>query len=267
MNIAEHVAADLNQPVAFFSLEMSKEELVLRLLSSRANVDGQKLRKGMASREEIKRITEAAGYLYTVPLYIDDSPGLRVLDLRAKARRLYMRHSIKLLLVDYLQLMSGPGAEESRQVEVANISRSLKAVARELRIPVLAVAQLRRPAVNQPRDMMPQLSDLRESGAIEQDADVVLLLDRQSTRLKPGSPDYDAVANEAELIIAKQRNGPTGLVKLVWQREFTRFRAWSPREGPAPSAASGAASGGADLVQYGSEAEVAPGPDSQEAPF
>jgi replicative DNA helicase len=223
LNIAEHVAADLRQPVAFFSLEMSKEELALRLLSSRARIDGQKIRKGMLSASEARSIQDVASVLYEVPLYIDDSPGMRVLDLRAKARRLYMRHSIKLLVVDYLQLMSAPGAE-SRQVEVANISRGLKALARELKIPVLAVAQLRRPAPNQPHTAVPQLSDLRESGAIEQDADVVMLLDRAATRLKPdNSEEYRHALNQAELIVAKQRNGPTGLVPLTWRYQFTRF--------------------------------------------
>jgi replicative DNA helicase len=173
-----------------------------------------------------------------------------VLDLRAKARRLYLKHEIKLIIVDYLQLMTAPDSE-SRQVEVSNISRGLKALARELKVPVLAVAQLRRPAPNQPREgVVPQLSDLRESGAIEQDADVVLMLDREATRLKPGTPEYDAVAGQAELIIAKQRNGPTGLVKLTWLREYTRFESWSPREGGPPA---GAASGGAQYEQVGAE--------------
>jgi replicative DNA helicase len=235
MNIAEHVACDNRIPVAFFSLEMSKEELALRLLSSRARVDGQRLRKGILSHDEATRVKDTGQFLYETPLYIDDTPALRVLDLRAKARRLYLKHEVKLIVVDYLQLMTAPGSE-SRQVEVANISRGLKALARELRVPVLAVAQLRRPAPNQPREgVVPQLSDLRESGAIEQDADVVLMLDREATRLKFGTPEYDAVANYAELIIAKQRNGPTGLVKLTWMREFTRFETWSPREDKAPS--------------------------------
>jgi len=246
LNIAEHVVCHLNQAVAFFSLEMSKEELALRLLSSRGEVDGQRIRKGMLSEAEAKRVRDAAAFLYTVPLYIDDSPGMRVLDLRAKARRLYLRHNVKLIIVDYLQLMSGPGADESRQVEVANISRGLKALARELRIPLLAVAQLRRPAPNQPREgAIPQISDLRESGAIEQDADVVLLLDRSATRMKPDdSPEYRQALGEAELIIGKQRNGPTGLVKLTWQREYTRFRSWSPRDSEAPPAER------ANLTQY-----------------
>ncbi|MBM4019507.1 MAG: replicative DNA helicase [Planctomycetes bacterium] len=245
LNIAEHVGVDLAQPVAFFSLEMSKEELALRLLSSRARVDGQRLRKGMLSHAEAERVRDAGKRLYETPIFIDDSPALRILDLRAKARRLYLRQGIKLIIVDYLQLMTSPGSE-SRQVEVANISRGLKALARELKVPVLAVAQLRRPVPGQPHGAVPQLSDLRESGAIEQDADVVLMLDREATRLKPGTPEYDAVAGQAELLIAKQRNGPTGLVHLTWLREFTRFENFSPREAEAPAAAAAPS----DLQQY-----------------
>ena len=274
LNIAEHVACDARIPVAFFSLEMSKEELALRLLSSRARVDAQRLRKGILSDPETARIRDAGEYLYQTPLYIDDTAALRVLDLRAKARRLYLRHDVKLIVVDYLQLMSAPGSE-SRQVEVANISRGLKALARELKVPVLAVAQLRRPAPNQPREgVVPQLSDLRESGAIEQDADVVLLLDREATRLKFGTPQYDEVANKAELYIAKQRNGPTGLVNLTWIREYTRFETWSPREGPAPAAGSAGyvqvgAEGGSDADEDrgAGEEEAAPPPGGAPAPF
>ena len=274
LNIAEHVACNARVPVAFFSLEMSKEELALRLLSSRSRVDGQRLRKGILSDAEAARIRDAGEYLYQTPLYIDDTAALRVLDLRAKARRLYLRHDVKLIIVDYLQLMNSPRSE-SRQVEVANISRGLKALARELKVPVLAVAQLRRPALNQPREgVIPQLSDLRESGAIEQDADVVLLLDREATRHKFGTPEYEAVANKADLYVAKQRNGPTGLVNLTWIREFTRFETWSPREGPAPAAgeagyeqpgAQGGSYAGED--QGAGEQEAAPPPGGAPAPF
>jgi len=273
LNIAEHVACDTRMPVAFFSLEMSKEELVLRLLSSRARVDGQRLRKGVLSDAEATRVKDACDYLYKTPLYIDDTAALRVLDLRAKARRLCQRHDIKLIVVDYLQLMTSPGSE-SRQVEVSNISRGLKALARELGMPVLAVAQLRRPAPNQPREgVVPQLSDLRESGAIEQDADVVLMLDREATRLKFGTPEYEAVANKAELYIAKQRNGPTGLVNLTWIREYTRFETWSPREGPAPATTgAGYEQVGAEGGSYANEdagaasEETAPPPSGAPAP-
>jgi replicative DNA helicase len=226
LNFAEHIAVDQNQPVAFFSLEMSREELALRLLSSRARVDGQKLRKGQLSTPEVRKIMEVADYLYKAPLYIDDTPALRVLDLRAKARRLMARHGIKLIICDYLQLMSSPGAE-SRQVEVSTISRGLKALGRELRIPILAVAQLRRESEehNQPR-----LSDLRESGALEQDADVVMLIHREEMRHPLGTPEREEHRGKAELIIAKQRNGPTGLLKLTWLRQYARFEPSSDRE-------------------------------------
>jgi len=229
LNIAEHVAVDAEQPVAFFSMEMSKSELVLRLLSSRAEVDGQRLRKGDVPVEKARLIVQkVVPYLSNKPLYIDDTPGLRVIDLRAKCRRLLARYNIRLVVVDYLQLMSSPGAE-SRQVEVSNISRGLKALARELDLPVLAVAQLRRASEEHKR---PLLSDLRESGALEQDADVVLLLHREAMRHAPGTPEYRQALGEAELIIAKQRNGPTDMLRLTWQRQFTRFQTWSPREAP-----------------------------------
>ncbi len=226
LNLAEHVAVDNRVPVAFFSLEMSKSELALRLLSSRAHVDGQKLRKGQLSTEEVGRVQEAAPLLYEVPLFIDDTPAIRVLDLRAKARRLIARHEVKLILVDYLQLMSAPRAE-NRQVEVATISRGLKALARELDIPIVALAQLRRETEEHKR---PRLSDLRESGAIEQDADVVLLLHREEMRHAPGTPEHEETRGQSELIIAKQRNGPTGVVRLTFRRELTRFESWYPQE-------------------------------------
>jgi len=229
LNIAEHIAVDNHKPVAFFSLEMSKEELVMRLLSSRGEVDGQKLRKGQLSTAKARHINrEIVEVLKVAPLYIDDTAGLRVIDLRAKARRLLARHSIECIIVDYLQLMTSPGAE-SRQVEVSNISRGLKALARELNLPVLAVAQLRRESEEHKR---PRLADLRESGAIEQDADVVLLLHREEMRHSPGTQEHEQARGQAELIIAKQRNGPRDLLRLTWQHQYTRFRTWSPREAP-----------------------------------
>jgi len=264
LNIAEHVAVDSGRPVAFFSLEMSKEELALRLISSRGRVDGQALRKANVSAQQQRHIVQdVLTVLQEAPLYIDDTAGLRVIDLRAKARRLVQRHDIQLIIVDYLQLMSAPGAE-SRQVEVASISRGLKALARELSLPVLAIAQLRRESEEHKR---PRLSDLRESGAIEQDADVVLLLHREYTG---GGADEDA-ANAArgggptdykgpKLIIAKQRNGPTGDIRLVWHRQFTRFENWSPRE----------AGTGGRVEQYVVSGGAAPPPDEAdeaEPPF
>ncbi len=267
LNIAEHVAVDENRPVAFFSLEMSKEELAVRLLSARAEVDSQKLRKGqLATREARRVVQDVLPVLSSAPLFIDDTAGLRVIDLRAKARRLVSRHRIELIIVDYLQLMTSPGAE-SRQVEVAGISRGLKALARELNVPLLAVAQLRRESEGHNR---PRLSDLRESGAIEQDADVVLLLHREAMRHVPGSPEYERARGTAELIIAKQRNGPTDTIRLTWQPEFTRFRTWSPREAPEEAAASGTYGGG--MEQYGVPAgggapEPAPDEVDDDTPF
>ena len=256
LNIAEHAAVDEGRPVAFFSLEMSKEELAVRLIASRAEVDGQRLRKGqLAAREGQHVVQDVLPVLSDSPLYIDDTAGLRVIDLRAKARRLLARHHIELIIVDYLQLMSSPGAE-SRQVEVAAISRGLKGLARELSIPVLAVAQLRRESEEHRR---PRLSDLRESGAIEQDADVVLLLHREAMRHAPGTQEHDQHRGTAELIIAKQRNGPTDMLRLTWQRQYTRFRTWSPREAPP----------GAAVEQYAVADGGGPSgePDEDEAPF
>jgi len=252
LNIAEHVAVDLEKPVAFFSIEMSREALALRLLSSRAKVDGQKLRKGMLSNDEAAKVRDAASRLYEVPLYIDDSPGLRVIDLRAKARRLVARHKIELIIVDYLQLMTSGQREENRQVEVSNISRGLKSLARELRLPLLAISQLRRESEER---NLPRLSDLRESGAIEQDADVVMLLHREEMRHRPGTAEHREAQGKADLIIAKQRNGPVGTIPLTWMWQYTRFMPASPREGPGP----------AEAAPYGA-AGVAAG-DEDEAPY
>ena len=252
LNIAEHIAVDLEKPVAFFSIEMSREALALRLLSSRAKVDGQKLRKGMLSDAEAKTVIDVGGYLCKAPLFIDDTPGLRIIDLRAKARRLVARHKIELIVVDYLQLMTSGQREENRQVEVANISRGLKSLARELRLPLLAISQLRRESEER---NLPRLSDLRESGAIEQDADVVMLLHREEMRHRPGTAEYREAQGKADLIIAKQRNGPVGTIPLTWMWQYTRFEAFSPREGPGPAeaepyGATGVAAGEEDEAPY-----------------
>jgi len=250
LNIAEHVAVDLEKPVAFFSIEMSREALALRLLSSRARVDGQRLRKGTLSNDEAAKVRDAASRLYEVPLYIDDTPGLRIIDLRAKARRLVARHKIELIIVDYLQLMTSGQREENRQVEVSNISRGLKSLARELHLPLLAISQLRRESEER---NLPRLSDLRESGAIEQDADVVMLLHREEMRHRPGTAEYREAQGKADLIIAKQRNGPVGMISLTWMWQYTRFMPASPREGPGP----------AEAAPYGA-AGVAAGEEDQE---
>jgi replicative DNA helicase len=216
--MAEHAAVDRGIPVAFFSLEMSKEQCVMRLLCSQARVDASKVRTGMLASSEWPMLTRAAAKLSNVPFYIDDTPAISSLELRAKARRLKSAHDIRLIVVDYLQLMRGSTSRvENRQQEISEISRSLKALARELQIPVIAISQLSR-AVESRESRRPQLSDLRESGAIEQDADVVVLLMRE---------DYYEPKPEnlglAEVNIAKQRNGPTGLVKLRFFKEYIRF--------------------------------------------
>ncbi len=216
-SIAEHVGVVEKLPVAFFSLEMSKEQLVQRILCSHARVDAHKVRTGFLSQADWPRLVSAAGKLSEAPIYIDDSPGISVLELRAKARRLKAQYDIKLIILDYLQLMQGPARSENRQQEISEISRSLKALARELNVSLMAISQLSR-AVEQRSDHRPQLSDLRESGAIEQDADLVLLLLRE---------EYYNPTEEnkglAEIIIAKQRNGPVGNLTLTFMGEYMRF--------------------------------------------
>jgi replicative DNA helicase len=214
--IAEHVSMVSNQPVAFFSLEMSKEQLVQRMLCSHARVNSQHVRTGYLSHTDWPKLTSAAGKISEAPLFIDDTPGMSVLELRAKARRLKSQHGLSLVVVDYLQLMEGR-SKESRQQEISEISRSLKALARELKTPVIAISQLSR-AVESRTGNRPQLSDLRESGAIEQDADVVVFLFREEY-YNPTEENR----NKAEAILAKQRNGPTGSCDLVFLKDWTRF--------------------------------------------
>lgn len=218
LNIIEHASILEKIPTAFFSLEMSKEQLVQRLLCSHARVDAHKVRTGYLSPSDWPLLTTAAGKLSQAPIFIDDTPGISVLELRAKARRLKAHNNIGLVVLDYLQLMRGAGSEESRQQEISEISRSLKALARELDVPVIGISQLSR-AVENRMDHRPQLSDLRESGAIEQDADVVVLLMREEYY----NPTDDRNKGIAEAIIAKQRNGPVGTVKLAFIKEYTRF--------------------------------------------
>ncbi|MFB3918768.1 MAG: replicative DNA helicase [Candidatus Velamenicoccus archaeovorus] len=217
INILEHASIIEKIPTAFFSLEMSKEQLVQRLLCSHARVDAHKVRTGYLSASDWPSLTTAAGKLSEAPIFIDDTPGISVLELRAKARRLKAHHNIGLIALDYLQLMRGTAGVESRQQEISEISRSLKALARELNVPVIAISQLSR-AVESRTDHRPQLSDLRESGAIEQDADVVVLLIREEY-YNPSEQNRGI----AEAIIAKQRNGPVGTVKLAFIKEYTRF--------------------------------------------
>ncbi len=224
LNMAEHMAVDDGRPVLVFSLEMGRRQLAQRFLSSRARFDQSKLRRGNITPEDWTRLQMAAGELEQAPLYLDDSPELTVVQMRAKARRLKARHDIKCIFIDYLQLITPHGGGESRQVQVSEMSRNIKALARELNIPVVTLAQLNR-AVEDRVGHRPRMSDLRESGSIEQDADVICLLHR---------PDYfaeDAEPNVAEFIVAKQRNGPTDTVKLTFLRECTRFENYHAADG------------------------------------
>ena len=217
LNIAQHVAFKQNKTVAIFSLEMSKEQLVNRMFSLESNVDAQHLRTGQLSDQEWEKLIESAGIIGRSNLIIDDTPGISISELRSKCRKYKMEHNLSMIIIDYLQLMSGSGRSESRQNEISEISRSLKAVARELSVPVLALSQLSR-AVEQRPDHRPMLSDLRESGAIEQDADVVMFIYRDDYYHKDS--DKKGVA---EIIVAKQRNGPIGTVELAWLPEYTKF--------------------------------------------
>ena len=218
LNIAEYVAFRQNQTVAIFSLEMSKEQLVNRLFSMESKVDSQHLRTGNLSDDEWEKLIESAGVIGKSNLIIDDTPGISISELRSKCRKYKLEHHLDMIIIDYLQLMTGSGrSTDSRQQEISDISRSLKALARELNVPVLALSQLSR-AVEQRPDHRPMLSDLRESGAIEQDADVVMFIYRDDYYNK----DTDR-KNISEIIIAKQRNGPIGTVELVWLPDFTKF--------------------------------------------
>lgn len=222
LNIAEHASLNEKKAVGIFSLEMAREQLVLRLLCSHARVDAQNLRRGFLSSKDMVKLVNAASRLSEAPIYIDDMPSVTNLELRARARNLKLHFDIELLIVDYLQLLQATsGRSENRQQEVSDISRSLKALARELDIPILVLSQLNREAENRP-DRKPRLSDLRESGAIEQDADVVLLIMRPGAYpdLVEESPD---AANMAYVHVAKQRNGPTGERKLSFIERYTRF--------------------------------------------
>jgi replicative DNA helicase len=227
LTIARNAAVEQGACVALFSLEMAREPLVLRMLASESGVNSRRLRLGLPNEEEEKRIMEATGCLSEASIYIDDSPQLRVVEMRSKARRLHYERGINLIIVDYLQLMQGDGRGESRVQEISFISRSLKALARELDVPVLAVSQLSR-AVEWRALHIPQLSDLRESGTIEQDADVVLFIYRDEYYYTVDEwqnlhPDKDYPRQIADIIIAKHRNGPTGQVKLRFMHNLAKF--------------------------------------------
>jgi len=226
LNIARNAAVDSQIPVAIFSLEMSKEQLSLRMLCAEARLDSSRLRGGFFSMADWHRLTDAAGILSESPIYIDDSPSLSAMEIRAKARRLKMDKNIGLVIIDYLQLMKARAGAERRDLEISEISRSLKALAKELEIPVLAISQLNR-MLEQRNDKRPRLSDLRESGALEQDADVVAFIYRDELY---NQDENNPLKGIAEIILAKQRNGPTGRVKLTFLDAYTRFENLAPEE-------------------------------------
>lgn len=219
LNIAQNVGIGMKEPIAIFSLEMSKEQLAMRMLCAEGMVDASLVRKGFISRQDWPKLTGAAGRLSGASIFIDDSSAITVLEVRAKARRLKMEHrGLSLVVVDYLQLMRSRGSFERREQEISEISRSLKALAKELKVPVIALSQLNR-AVEQRGDRKPTLADLRESGAIEQDADVIIFLYRDEVYNKNNPSNK----GKAEIIVAKQRNGPTGTVALTFLSDKTRF--------------------------------------------
>ena len=235
LNVAQHAAIEHNVPVAVFSLEMSKESLVQRMLTSEARIDAQRLRKGQLRDDDFARLARAAGILSSAPIWIDDTPSLSLLELRSKSRRLRAESDVGLVIVDYLQLMQGPTSVESRQQEVSFISRGLKGLAKELGVPVIALSQLSRAPEQRTGDnKRPQLSDLRESGAIEQDADLIMFLYRQEFYDGPVDKDGNSLEGKAEVIVGKQRNGPTGIVNLFFHKQYTRFESYANRTpGPA----------------------------------
>ena len=222
LNIAQHVGTSTDMTVGFFSLEMSKEQLFMRMLTSEARIDAHRFRTGFLSEKDYGRLSHALGTLAEAKVFIDDTASIGVLEMRAKARRLKAEHGLNLLIIDYIQLMQGRGRFESRQAEIASISRSLKGLAKELSVPIVALSQLSRASETR-ADHRPQLSDLRESGALEQDADVVMFIYRaEQYRDSDGNPNTEDQGT-AEIIIGKQRNGPVGTAKLAFIKEHTRF--------------------------------------------
>ena len=219
LNIAQHAAVDNGIPVAVFSLEMSKEQLALRMLCAEAMVDAHKVRTGFLTSEDWSKLLAAANSLSQAPIYIDDTPAMSVLEVRAKARRLKSEHDVGLIVVDYLQLMQGRGGAERREQEISEISRSLKAMAKELNAPVIALSQLNRKVEDRP-NKRPQMADLRESGAIEQDADVIAFIYRDEVYNRS---EDNPNRGKAEIIVAKQRNGPTGTVRLAFVGKYSTF--------------------------------------------
>lgn len=219
LNIASHAAVEMGLPVAIFSLEMAKEQLAMRMLASEAKVDSQRLRRGLLGETDWPKLTIAAGRISDAPIFIDDTPALMVLEMKAKARRLKAENGLELIVLDYLQLMRGGGYKDSREQEISEISRSLKALAKELRVPVIALSQLNR-KVEDRTNRRPQMADLRESGAIEQDADLIAFIYRDEVYNRS---EDNPEKGMAEIIIGKQRNGPVGIVKLAFMEKYTSF--------------------------------------------
>ena len=231
LNIAQHAAIAEKVPVAVFSLEMSKESLVQRMLCSESKVDSSRVRTGRLSGDDYTNLARGAGHLNTAPIWIDDTAALSPVELRAKVRRLHAEVGIGLVIVDYLQLMGGPSGVESRQQEISGISRSLKAIAKEVGVPLLVLSQLSRQP-EQRESHRPRLSDLRDSGAIEQDADVVLFIFREEMYRNPQEIEEKGLAGRAELLLSKQRNGPTGNIELYFHKAFTAFESAATHPDP-----------------------------------
>lgn len=229
INMAQHVGTKTDKTVGIFSLEMSKEQLFLRMLTGEARIDAHRLRGGFLGDRDWGKLSQALGTLSEAKIFIDDTPSIGVLEMRAKCRRLQAEHGLDMVIIDYVQLMQGRGRFENRSLELASISRSLKGLAKELGVPILVLSQLSR-ASEQRSDHRPQMSDLRESGALEQDADVIIFIYREDQYADKNAPPTESTGT-AELIIAKQRNGPTGVVKLAFIREFTRFENLAPGSG------------------------------------
>jgi replicative DNA helicase len=226
LNVALHCGAEAGKTVGIFSLEMSKEQLFMRMLTSEARVDAHRFRGGFLGEQDYARLVEAFGRLHDTKVFIDDTPSIGILEMRAKARRLKLEHGLDMLVIDYLQLMQGRGRFDNRQQELAAISRALKILAKELGVPIVALSQLSR-APEARADHRPQLSDLRESGALEQDADVVMFIFREDMYGVEGERNPDAEGT-AEIIVGKQRNGPTGSVRLAFLKQYTRFENLAP---------------------------------------
>ncbi len=224
LNIAEHVGLKSQMSVGFFSMEMSKESLVMRLLASDANIDGKSIRTGFVSDRDLERLKLSAARLEKAKIFLDETPALTLLEMKAKSRRLRLEHNLDIVFVDYIQLMRAGGRFENRNQEMSHISRSLKELAKELHVPVVGISQLSRAPEKARREPRPQLSDLRESGAIEQDADVVIFIYRPEVYLSPEERQTQVEKlGVAEIIVAKQRNGPIGTIRLAFQDKFAKF--------------------------------------------